>query len=197
MTSEGTSTGSPAILGVEPQYRGWCTLYLATVRLADGRVITREIEDHGNAACVLPYDPQRRTAMVIRQLRPPPLYAGGVPALIEAPAGLIDAGEDGAAAARREAMEEVGVRLSALEPVANAWTMPGISSERMALFLGVYGAADRVATGGGIATEHEEIEVIEMPLAALAAMAEDGTLADLKTFALMQTLRLRRPELFG
>src|SRR5581483_9136823 len=109
----------------------------------------------------------------------------------------IDAGEDGATAARREAMEEVGLRLSALEPVANAWTMPGISSERMALFLGVYGAADQVAKGGGLAAEHEEIEVIELPLAELAAMAEDGTLADLKTFALVQTLRMRRPELFG
>jgi len=35
-----------------------------------------------------------------------------------------------------------------------------------------------------------------MPLVTLAAMAEDGTLADLKTFALVQTLRMRRPELF-
>ena len=71
------------------------------------------------------------------------------------------------------------------------------SSECMALFLGVYGAADQVAAGGGIASEHEEIEVIEMPLAELAAMAEDGRLADLKTFALVQTLRMRRPELFA
>lgn len=188
---------APTILRVEPKYRGWCTLFLATVRLANGRVITREIEDHGNAACVLPYDPERRTAMVVSQLRAPPLHAGGVAALIEAPAGLIDTGEDGATAARREAMEEVGVRLSALEPVANAWTMPGISSERMALFLGVYSAADQVATGGGIASEHEEIEVVEMPLASLAAMADNGMLADLKTFALVQTLRLRGPELFA
>jgi len=196
MTPKRPAAEAPAILGVEPKYRGWCTLYLASVRLADGRVIAREIEDHGRAACVLPYDPARRVAMVVRQFRTPPLYAGGVPVLIEAPAGLIDAGEDGATAARREAMEEVGIRLSALEPVADAWTMPGISSERMALFLGVYAAADRIAAGGGIATEHEEIEVIELPLSDLVTMADNGTLADLKTFALVQTLRLRRPELF-
>ena len=186
----------PEIVRVEPKYRGWCTLYLATVRLADGRIVTREIEDHGNAACVLPYDPDRRMALVIRQFRTPPLYSGGVANLIEAPAGLIDPGEDGATAARREAMEEVGLRLSSLEQVTDAWTMPGISSERMALFLGRYTQADQVAQGGGIASEHEDIVVIEMPLAELAAMAESGALCDLKTFALVQTLRMRRPELF-
>jgi len=141
-----TPTGiAPEIVGVEAAYRGWCTLYLATLRLADGRTITREIEDHGNAACVLPYDPDRRVALVIRQFRTPALYAGSVAMLIEAPAGLIDPGEDGTTAARREAMEEVGLRLTALEPVMNAWTMPGISSERMALFLGAYTQADKAA----------------------------------------------------
>jgi len=93
-------------------------------------------------------------------------------------------------------MEEVGLRLSSLEQVTDAWTMPGISSERMALFLGRYTQADQVAQGGGIASEHEDIVVIEMPLAELAAMAESGALCDLKTFALVQTLRMRRPELF-
>ena len=37
----------------------------------------------------------------------------------------------------------------------------------------------------------------ELPLADLAAMADAGTLTELKLFALVQTLRLRRPELFA
>jgi hypothetical protein len=36
-----------------------------------------------------------------------------------------------------------------------------------------------------------------MPLAELAAMADKGEIQDLKVFALLQTLRLRRPELFS
>jgi len=178
------------------QYRGWASLLLANVRLGDGRMVARVIEDHGDAACVLPYDPERRIALLVRQLRTPTLYAAGIATLIEAPAGLIDAGEDGATAATREAMEEVGLRLTALEPVARVWTMPGVSAERMSLFLGAFSRADRVAQGGGVATEHEDIEVIEMPLAELAAMADGGTLTDLKTFTLVQTLRVKRPELF-
>jgi nudix-type nucleoside diphosphatase (YffH/AdpP family) len=184
------------IVSLEPKYRGWCTIFLATIRTADGQVITREIEDHGNAACVLPYDPERRTAIVIRQMRAPLLHAAQQQASLEAIAGLIDAGETGDVSATREAEEEAGLRLRALEPVATVSTMPGVSTERMSMFLAEYRATDRVEAGGGVAGENEDIEVIEMALRALADMADGGTLTDLKTFTLVQTLRLRRPELF-
>jgi nudix-type nucleoside diphosphatase (YffH/AdpP family) len=185
------------IVALEPRYRGWCTILLASIRLADGKVITREIEDHGSAACVLPYDPERRTAIVIRQMRPPVLHVAHEQASLEAIAGLIDAGETGDVSAIREAEEEAGLRLRALEPVATVWTMPGVSTERMSMFLAEYQATDRIGAGGGLAGENEDIEVIEMALRTLAEMADGGTLTDLKTFTLVQTLRLRRPELFG
>ena len=91
-------------------------------------------------------------------------------------------------------MEEAGLRMRSLERVATVWTMPGISTERMDLFLGEYSEADRVHAGGGI--EDESIQVLEMPLAEIAAMADAGTLNDMKTLLLLQTLRLRRPGLF-
>ncbi len=185
----------PELVAVEERYKGWCRLLVASVRLADGQVVKREIEDHGNAVCVLPYDPVRRMAIVVRQFRTPLLYAGADPALIEAIAGLAE-GDDPPACARREAMEEAGLRLEAVELVVRGWNMPGISAERMDLFLAVYAPADRVAPGGGLADEHEDIEVIELPLGALAEMADAGRLMDIKTLALVQTLRLRRPDLF-
>ena len=184
------------IVSVEERHKGWSRLLIASLRLADGQIIKREIEDHGNAVCVLPYDPVRRTAIVVRQFRTPILYAGEDPMLIEAIAGLAE-GDDPAACARREAMEEAGLRLGAVELVVRGWSMPGISTERMDLFLAAYALADRVAPGGGLAAEHEDIEVIELPLATLAEMADAGTLTDMKTLALVQTLRVRKPELFG
>jgi nudix-type nucleoside diphosphatase (YffH/AdpP family) len=187
---------TPEIVSVEERHKGWSRLLIASLRLADGQIIKREIEDHGNAVCVLPYDPVRRTAILVRQFRTPMLYAGEDPMLIEAIAGLAE-GDDPAACARREAMEEAGLRLTAIEPVARGWSMPGISAERMDLFLAVYAPADRVAPGGGLAAEHEDIEVIELPLGELAAMADAGTLTDMKTLALVQTLRVRKPDLFG
>ncbi len=186
-----------AIEKLETLYQGWNSFAIATIRLQSGQRITRMIEDHGRAACVLPYDPQRRVALLVRQFRAPVFMQTGAPDLLEAVAGLIE-DDDGAACARREAMEEAGLLLRTLEPVAAVWSIPGSSTEHIDLFLApYYGAADRVGEGGGLAHEHENIVVVEMPLAELARLADAGGLADLKTLALVQTLRLRRPELFA
>lgn len=144
---------------------------------------------------MLPYDPERRVAILVRQFRAPVFHAAGEAEMLEAPAGMLDEDEPGNGA-RREVLEEVGLTLAVLEPVAAVWTMPGISTERMHLFLAPYGPGDRIGAGGGVAGEHEAITVAETALADLAALADRGALTDLKTFALLQTLRLRRPDLF-
>ena len=182
------------IVATEVKHRGWTTFLIATIRLPDGGTLDRVIEDHGNAVCVLPYDPARRMAILVQQLRAPALYAAQRPHFLEAVAGRIDEGENAENSARREAVEEAGLRLRALDRVATAWAMPGVSTEQMELFLGEYSAADRVSAGGGI--EGENIEVLEIPLAKLAAMADSGDLQDMKTLLLLQTLRLRQPQLF-
>ena len=74
--------------------------------------------------------------------------------------------------------------------------MPGLSTERMDLFLAAYGEGDRIGPGGGLAAENERIAVHEMPLAELAAMGARGALTDMKTLVLLFALQLRRPELF-
>jgi nudix-type nucleoside diphosphatase (YffH/AdpP family) len=177
-------------------HRGWATFSVARFRLADGSVLKREIEDHGTAAAVLAYDAERRVAMLVRQFRAPVFVAAGETELLETIAGMIEEA-DPKDAARREAREEAGLVLETLEPVATLWTMPGLSTERMALYLARYRARDRVEEGGGSAQESEQVEPMEIPLKELAADADSGRLADMKTFALVQTLRLRKPELFG
>jgi hypothetical protein len=75
--------------------------------------------------------------------------------------------------------------------------MPGISTERMDLFLAAYGAADRTGTGGGLAAEGEAVAVHEIPLPELAAMSRRGALTDMKSLTLLFALQLRRPDLFA
>ena len=104
--------------------------------------------------------------------------------------------EDAAAAARREAYEELGVKLAALEFVGRVWSSPGVSTERQSLFLAPYRISDRTGHGGGARGEHEGITVVERPLAGLAAAADRAEIADAKLLSLVQTLRLRHPELF-
>lgn len=185
------------ILDARTVHDGFTCYRVFRLRTPDGQVILREVEDHGPAVAVLPYDPERRIALLVRQMRPPLLVAGGPEALTEVPAGLLEDGEDPAACAAREAFEEAGVRLAHVESAGAAYPMPGLSTEKVHLFLAAFGAADRIAAGGGLAEEHEDITVLEVPLADLAAEADAGTLLDMKTLVLVQALRLRRPELFG
>lgn len=183
------------IIHIETAYQGWGRYLIATVRQDDGQTYKREMEDHGAAIGVLAYDPERKVATLVRQLRVPVLYAQKRPDMLEVIAGIVEDG-DAPETARREAMEEAGLRIGTLEHVATACAMPGISTERMTLYLAAYGEADRVEQGGGLAHEHEAITVVEMPLAEIARMADSGELTDMKTLALVQTLRLRKPELF-
>ncbi|HEY8381045.1 MAG TPA: NUDIX hydrolase [Microvirga sp.] len=185
-----------AIVSVATLYEGWVKLLKLTIAKPDGGTMDREVEDHGAAAAVLPYDRERGTAILVRQFRAPVLHSGGPPQILEVVAGLLDE-DDPAACARREAEEEVGLRLGEVEPVATIWSSPGISTEQMHLFLAPYRAADRIGEGGGVADENEDIEVVEMPLADLWRLAESGAIRDLKTLALVQALRLRHPDLFA
>lgn len=182
---------------LETLYQGYVTLMMATFAAEDGTSFKREIEHHGHSVAVLPYDPTRRTALLVSLPRAPVIWAGGPPELTEAVAGMIDDGENPQGAVRREALEEAGVELHDLEPVGAAYPSPGVSSERAQLFLAPYALRDRTAAGGGLAEEHENITVSEVPLAELWTWVEDHRVEDLKTLALVLALRVRRPDLFG
>jgi len=178
---------------IETVHSGWAKFMVATVRVADARTFRREIEDHGAAACVLPYNAERRTAVLVRQFRVPVYYAAREPHTLEAIAGIVNEA-DPADTARREAREEAGLELDDLAPIARGWTMPGISTERMSLFLATYRGRPREERGG--VDEDEDITAVELGLSELARRADAGELVDIKTLVLVQTLRLRRPELF-
>lgn len=184
------------ILSLRFLHEGWSKFGLAKVRLADGSEAEREIEDHGNSVGVLPYDPARRVAALVQELRVPALYVAGEQTQLEAPAGIIDDGtpEENA---KREVLEETGIQLQDLEHVGTTYSCACISTEQIHLFIAPYRSADRKAKGGGAEGEHENIKVVEMPLSELAEMADQCKLTDLKTLTLVLALRSRHPILFN
>jgi nudix-type nucleoside diphosphatase (YffH/AdpP family) len=182
------------IVETKTVHAGWTKLIIATVQLPDGHSFKREVEDHGEAICVLPYHPGRKTAVLVRQPRIPLLYKTQQEQSLEAVAGVIEE-KDPDVTVHREVMEEAKLKLDSIEHVFTAWTMPGISTERMHFYLAQYSGAARPDTQGG-ADEDEDTVAIEFPLAELARMADANELPDSKTLVLLQTLRLRQPALF-
>ena len=161
------------------------------IRRRDGtwQTLTRETYDRGNGAVILPYDPHRRTVLLVRQFRYP-AYVNGHPApLVEAIAGLLE-GQDPLTVACREAQEEAGVRVRNPRCVFTAFTSPGAVTETLACFVAEYGPADRIGAGGGLLDEGEDIEVLEPDFDDALAMIGDGRVVDAKTIMLLQHLRL-------
>jgi nudix-type nucleoside diphosphatase (YffH/AdpP family) len=189
-----TDSKTATIVETHEVHAGWTKMLVASIRLPDGHTIKREIEDHGEAVCVLPYHPERKTAVLVRQMRAPVLYASREQQTLEAVAGGLE-DKDAATCVHREAMEEAQLTLDSLEHLFTAWTMPGISTELMHFYLATYSGAARAEVSGGV-DEDEDTLAVEIALADLAKMADGNKLQDTKTLVLLQTLRLRRPDLF-
>jgi 8-oxo-dGTP pyrophosphatase MutT (NUDIX family) len=63
---------------------------------------------------------------------------------------------------------------------------PGSVTEKLYFFIAEYDAAAKSGHGGGIASEGEDIEVLELPFAAALRMIENGEITDGKTIMLLQ-----------
>lgn len=176
---------------------GWHVLRRTTFdyRRRDGDWTTeqRETYDRGNGATVLPYDADRRTVLLTRQFRYP-VYVNGHPdgLLVEAAAGLLD-DDDPETAIRREAGEELGVELGEITHVFDVFMSPGSVTERVHFFAAPYLPTDRTGSGGGLADDGEDIEVIEVDIDLALAMIGDGRIADAKTIMLVQWAVLSGP----
>ncbi|MBA1260356.1 NUDIX domain-containing protein [Pseudomonas oryzihabitans] len=147
---------------------------------------TRETYDRGNGATILLYDRERRTVLLIRQFRLPTLSNGlddGL--LVETPAGLLDAAAP-EARIKAEVEEETGYRLDNVQHLFDAFMSPGSVTELLHFFAGEYRAEQRIADGGGLHEEGEDIELLELPFDEALAMARDGRLLDGKTIMLLQ-----------
>ena len=150
----------------------------------------REIYDNGNSAVVLPYDPERKTVLLTRQLRLPIYLQDGLEYSVEACAGKLD-GEKAKIRIIKEMEEELGYRINAVKRLFALYPSPASVAEKIEFFTCFYSPADKVSNGGGLADEGEYIEVIETTLEQAAAMILSGEIIDAKTVILVQCLTER------
>ncbi|HUY35102.1 MAG TPA: NUDIX hydrolase [Pirellulales bacterium] len=136
----------------------------------DGALHARETIIHPGAVTIVPLLPDGRVVL-IRNFRP----AVGR-ALIELPAGTLEAGEDPRHAAQRELEEETGYRPGRIEPLCQFFMSPGILRERMHLFV-----ATELVPGPTRLDEGEQIEPLLVSGDEALAMTSDGQIEDAKT----------------
>ena len=152
-------------------------------RVADA--IPRRPTTAATAATVLPYNLAQRTVVLVRQFRYPVYVNGYDDLLIEAAAGVLD-GEAPEVRIRAEAEEETGYRLGDIRKIFEAFSSPGSVTEKLHFFVAEYDPSMRISSGGGLADEGEDIEVLELPIDSALAMISDGRIVDAKTIMLLQ-----------
>jgi len=152
----------------------------------------REVYDRGNGAGILLYNTKQKTVILIRQFRLPAYLNGSKTGMmIEVCAGLLDK-DNPEQCIIRETEEETGYRIKTVRKVFETYVSPGAVTEILHLFVGEYDSSMKMSDGGGIASEQENIEVLEIPFDDALKMIEKGEIKDAKTIILLQYAKINK-----
>ncbi len=148
--------------------------------------------ERGDGAAVLVVNRDRGTVVLTRQFRYATWKRGDGGSILEVPAGTVAPDESPEDIARSELLQEIGYEVADLQPMLTFYASPGTSTERVFLYYAEVTGDHKVADGGGLDTEHEYIEVVEMPIDEAMQLLDRGLVADAKTIIALQWYRERR-----
>ena len=152
----------------------------------------REVYDRGDGAGILLYNKQKQTVILTKQFRMPTyMNDNGDGFLIEICAGRLDK-DNPEACIIRETEEEVGYRIKEVKKIYEAYTSPGVMTEKMFFFIGEYTDDMKVNDGGGLESEHEDIEVMELSFKDALTMLNTGKINDVRTIILLQYAQIHK-----
>lgn len=163
--------------------------------------VTRLNFARGMAVGVLLHNAERDTVVLVRQFRYPVYASLDEPArssdperawMLEIVAGVPEDGKSAEDIARKELDEEAGISVDGeLEQIATIYPSPGGSSEQVTIFLGHISGQQR-GEGGGVVSEGEDTQVVELPFTQALSMIGSGAITDAKTVIALQHLALRQ-----
>ena len=145
----------------------------------------------GDAVAVMIYDGSRDRVLLIRQFRYAVHARTGDGWLIECVAGIREKGETLEAVARREVLEETGLKLAGLDWMAEYFFSPGGCSDKVHLFLGTPEDPEQSLGVHGLIQEGEDIQAWWVPLSQALEMADKGQIQDAKTLIGLSLLERR------
>lgn len=158
--------------------------------------VSREVMERGRAAGVLLYDPDLDKLVFVEQMRVGVFAAGDEnPWVLECAAGILDhKNESPADVVVREAAEEAGVTVTAVEPVCEYYSSPGGLSEKLYVFCGRTDAS-RVPENAGLESEGEDTRVVVLSAAEVEEMLARGAFNNALTIIAVQWFVLNKEKL--
>jgi len=161
------------VVGTEEKFRNWLiSVRDDTVQMPDSHRVERTVISHLGAVAILAVDEQDRVLMICQYRHPVGRQ------LWEIPAGLRDvAGEALVDTARRELLEETGHTAREWHALVDSYSSPGISTERIRIFLarGLAAAeSDYVRQGEEKYLRNEWVPLAQAAQAALAGKLHNG-----------------------
>jgi len=160
---------------------------------AGGRLPMRRYHlERPEVVALVLYNPEKDSIILVKQFRYSSIKKDTDDGwTLEIVGGLIDPGEAPEESALRESEEETGFRPKRVEFLTSSFASVGISNELIHLYVGLVTEEDRVASGGGIAHENEDILVIEMPFQEALQQIKNGIITDAKSILGIQWLALK------
>ncbi len=141
-------------------------------RLPNGRVKTFEVIEHPGAVLVLPVFRDGRVVL-IRQYR-----AAIDTYLYELCAGTLNQGEDPAACAKRELLEETGYQARTMKKIGAIYPAPGYTTEKIHLYM-----AGGLLQRGALVEDDEIIETCIVTRAQIRKLLKGRLIVDAKTIS--------------
>jgi len=177
-------------------YKGWATLNEVSFsyKMKNESWVNqkRESYDRGDGATVLLYNKVKKTVILTKQFRVSTFLNGNDSGFVlETCAGMLD-NDQPEACIIREIEEETGYRVNSVTKLFKAYSSPGALTEILHYFIAEYSEDMKVNEGGGLDSEHEDIEVLEMPFEFAVNMITTGEIEDIKTICLLQYAQINK-----
>ena len=138
------------------------------------------------------YNKEKGTVVLTKQFRMPTYVNGNKEGyLIEVCAGLLE-GDNPEDCIRKETEEETGYKVEGIKKVFEIYSSPGAVTEIISYFIAEYSHEMKVSNGGGLESENEEIEVLEVTFKNALQMMETGEIRDAKTIILLQYAQINK-----
>ena len=152
------------------------------VLLPNGKTSTRELIKHPGAVAVIAVTDENKLVLV-EQYRKPMEKA-----LVEIPAGKLDAGENPRDCVVREMEEETGYACESIEHIISLYTSPGFADEIVHIYLAKGLSKKEDARG---LDEDEFVDLLEVTLEEALELIKEERIQDAKTAYAVQYLQLQ------